>query len=403
MPNLHIFPDGILLVVSLAAQAGISAALARTAVFGATRARRLVLAAGSLLVSAIYLAGYLSVSNRVARHFPGSAVAWTQATALILAMTSSGICVSLGIVALLKRTRWGEEADPRRRALLRTACGAVLASPVAATSFGILRRNEIGLKETSIEIPGLPADLDGLRIAQLTDIHLSAFLAESDLARAVDMINSLRPQITLVTGDLITRPGDPLDACLAQIRRLRADAAVLGCLGNHEIYTRTENYVTVQCARMGIGILRKQKRVFHFGGAKVNFGGVDYQKMHEPYLTGAGELIEPGALNILMSHNPDVFPVAVRQGWDLTIAGHTHGGQVNVEILDSNINMARFFTPYTRGLYWLDGSAGFVSAGIGTVGMPVRLGAPPEVNLLTLRAPGAPKPIASARASQCAS
>jgi predicted MPP superfamily phosphohydrolase len=398
MPNLHIFPDGILLVVSLAAQAGLSAALIRTPIFGATRTRRLILAAGSLLVSAIYLAGYLSISDRVARHFPLSAAAWTQATALILAMASTGICVSLGIVALLKRIGLGMEADPRRRALMRFACGAALASPVVATGFGILRRNEIGLKETVIEIPGLPADLNGLRIAQLTDIHLSAFLAESDLARAVDMINSLQPQITLVTGDLITRRGDPLDACLKQIRRFRADAGVLGCLGNHEIYTQTENYVTVQCARMGIGILRMQNRLLRFGGAKVNFGGVDYQKMHEAYLAGAGELIEPGALNILLSHNPDVFPVAVRQGWDLTIAGHTHGGQVNVEVLDSNINLARFFTPYTRGLYWLEGSAAFVSAGIGTVGMPVRLGAPPEVNLLTLRASGAPKRVAGARA-----
>ena len=403
MPNFHIFPDGILLLVSLASVAAITAALRRTGRFRESKAWRVRLAAASLMVSALYLAGYLTISGRVARHFPADVVPWMQASALILSMITVGTYVAMGAVELLKRTRLGEAADPERRALFRVACGAVLASPVAATSFGILRCNDIGLKETSIEIPGLPADLHGLRIAQLTDIHLSAFLSESDLARAVDMINSLRAQITLVTGDLITRTGDPLDACLKQIRRLRADAAVLGCLGNHEIYTRTENYVTAQCARMGIDILRTQKRLLRFGAAKVNFGGVDYQKMHEPYLMGAGALTEPGALNILLSHNPDVFPVAVSQGWDLTIAGHTHGGQVNVEILDSNINLARFFTPYTRGLYWMEGSAAFVSAGIGTVGMPVRLGAPPEVNLLTLRASGAPKPIASARAEQCVS
>ncbi len=403
MPNFHIFPDGILLLVSLASLAAITAALRRTGRFRESKAWRVRLAAASLMVSALYLAGYLSISARVARHFPAGVVPWMQASALILSMVSVGTCVAMGAVELLKRTRLGEAADPERRALFRVACGAVLASPVAATSFGILRCNDIGLKETPIEIPGLPADLHGLRIAQLTDIHLSAFLSESDLERAVDMINGLRAQITLVTGDLITRTGDPLDACLKQIRRLRADAAVLGCLGNHEIYTRTENYVTAECARMGIDILRTQKRLLRFGAAKVNVGGVDYQKMHEPYLTGAGALTEPGALNILLSHNPDVFPVAVSQGWDLTIAGHTHGGQVNVEILDSNINLARFFTPYTRGLYWMEGSAAFVSAGIGTVGMPVRLGAPPEVNLLTLRASGAPKPIASARAEQCAS
>ncbi len=403
MPNLHIFPDGMLLAVSLASQGLITAALARTRMFHSSRMWQAGLGAASLLMCALYLTGYLSISNRLARHFPVLWVTWTQGTALILAMTSFGVCMALGVVLLMRRSGLNEHADPGRRALFRATCGAVLASPVAATSFGILRHNDIQLNETEIEIPGLPADLNGLRIAQLTDIHLSAFLAESDLARAIDMINELRPRLTLVTGDLITRRGDPLDACIAQLARLRAEAGVFGCLGNHEIYTGTQGYVTAHCARLGIDILRMRNRVLRFGGARVNFGGVDYQRMHEPYLIGAGELIEPGALNILLSHNPDVFPAAVRQGWDLTIAGHTHGGQVNVEILDSNLNLALFFTPYTRGLYWLDGSAEFVSAGIGTVGMPVRLGAPPEVNLLTLRASGAPRQNASARAGQCAS
>ncbi len=82
---------------------------------------------------------------------------------------------------------------------------------------------------------------------------------------------------------------------------------------------------------------------------------------------------------------PDVFPVAARQGYALTIAGHTHGGQVNVEILNDNINLARFYTPFTRGLYRLGNASIFVSSGIGTVGMPLRLGAPAEVNLIRLR------------------
>ena len=84
----------------------------------------------------------------------------------------------------------------------------------------------------------LPKDLDGLRIVQITDIHLSPFLSEREFAAAIDMANETRANIALVTGDLITRPGDPLDACLRQLARLRADAGVLGCLGNHEIYTR---------------------------------------------------------------------------------------------------------------------------------------------------------------------
>ena len=76
--------------------------------------------------------------------------------------------------------------------------------------------------------------------------------------------------------------------------------------------------------------------------------------------------------------------MAASQGYELTISGHTHGGQINVEILNDNFNMARYYTPYTRGLYQHGDSQVYVSAGIGTVGMPVRLGAPAEVNLIRL-------------------
>jgi Predicted phosphohydrolases len=95
-------------------------------------------------------------------------------------------------------------------------------------------------------------------------------------------------------------------------------------------------------------------------------------------------LIAPGVTNILLSHNPDVFPVAARQGYDLTIAGHTHGGQVNVEILHRDMNLVRFITPYIYGVYTEGKSSIFVTRGIGTVGVPARLGAPPEVALIRL-------------------
>jgi predicted MPP superfamily phosphohydrolase len=223
-----------------------------------------------------------------------------------------------------------------------------------------------------------------LRIVQITDIHLSPFLSERELAAAIDMANEARANIALVTGDLITRAGDPLDACLAQLARLRADAGVLGCLGNHEIYTRTQNYVTAQGRRIGIEFLRHQARQLRFGNALINFVGVDYQKMHSPYLQGAQQLIVPGALNVMLSHNPDVFPMAAAQGYDLTIAGHTHGGQVDVEILHQHFNVARYFTPFVQGLYRRNNSSVYVSNGLGTIGVPVRLGAPPEVSVLRL-------------------
>ena len=156
-------------------------------------------------------------------------------------------------------------------------------------------------------------------------------------------------------------------------------------MGNHEIYTGTEDYVTFQGALFGMRMLRQNNQLLRFGTARLNLAGVDYQPKTAAYLADAEKLIEPDAFNVLLSHNPDVFPVAAKQGFQLTIAGHTHGGQVRVEILRQDLNIARFFTPYVDGLYRRDDAAAFVSRGIGTIGIPARLGAPPEVALLRLR------------------
>jgi predicted MPP superfamily phosphohydrolase len=155
-------------------------------------------------------------------------------------------------------------------------------------------------------------------------------------------------------------------------------------MGNHEIYAKAEAYTAHEAGKVGMRFLRQQSELLKFGNATLNLVGVDYQRRGKRYLLGAEMFIQPGVTNILLSHNPDVFPVAAAQGYDLTISGHTHGGQVNFEILDENVNIARFFTPYIYGRYERGGKSLFVTRGIGTVGAPARLGAPPEVALIRL-------------------
>lgn len=391
MPNLHFFPDLMLLAIGAAAQGQIALFLAMhpAAARFRLRADRIWTAAAASV--ALLTFGYLMGFRRVAIHFPVWWSTWIEGAALIWAVIVVGSSLaSLGWLSLewISRRKGREPAHRNlagRRGFLQTAGAALFAAPVAVAAFGIAGRNRFELNRIDIPIAGLPEDLDGLRIAQITDIHLSAFLSEREFARAVDMANETFPHLALVTGDLITRRGDPLDACLRQLARLKAGFGVLGCLGNHEIYTGTEAYVTEEGAKIGIEFLRMASREIRFGSASINFAGVDYQRTGRPYLVGAESLVVPGKLNVLLSHNPDVFPVAARQGYALTIAGHTHGGQVNVEILNDNLNLARFYTPFTRGLYRQGNSAIFVSSGIGTVGMPMRLGAPAEVNLIRLR------------------
>ena len=301
--------------------------------------------------------------------------------------------VSTGMLAIHHLTRWAGrrfagDTDPARRRLIHTAGSALMAAPFAAVGYGMfIERFDFRMRELDIPMAGLPGDLDGLRILQLSDIHLSAFLSEAELARVIDACMGLRPHLTLVTGDLISTLGDPLDACIRQLARLKADAGVFGCMGNHERYANAESYTARTAARVGIHFLRSAARPLRFGSSTLNLAGVDYQSLagQQHYLRGAERMVVPGAFNLLMSHNPDVFPVAARQGYNLVIAGHTHGGQVTVEILDQTINPARFFTPYIYGLYRLGDAAEYVTRGIGTIGIPARLGAPPEISIIRLR------------------
>jgi predicted MPP superfamily phosphohydrolase len=277
--------------------------------------------------------------------------------------------------------------SPARRRLIQAAGTVAVAAPFAAAAFGaIVERTNFRVKEIDLPIPNLHPDLEGIRIGQLSDLHVSPWLSVRDAGRTVDMLNECKPHLTVVTGDVISQPGDPLDGAIRELARLRADAGVLGCLGNHERYVQCQDYETRELAKVGIGILRNQSRMLRWGNGVLNVSGIDYQSRKDgPYLVGGEKLVVPGAANLLLSHNPDVFPVAVEKGFDAVMSGHTHGGQVTVEILNRTLNVARFATPFVAGLYRLQGRSCYVTAGIGTIALPVRIGAPPEITIVRLK------------------
>jgi predicted MPP superfamily phosphohydrolase len=313
--------------------------------------------------------------------------------AMIGAVSLAYCLIATGVLAICELVGWigrrlNVDADPNRRRLLRGAGATLAAAPFATIGYGMfIERSDFRVREVDLPFAGLPPGLDGLRILQVSDIHLSPFLSEAELARVIDAALGLHPHVTVVTGDLISSQGDPLDACIRQLARLKADAGVFGCMGNHERYAHAEDYTAAACARLGIEFLRHHARRLRFGPSVLNLAGVDYQSLagRQQYLRGAEQMLAPDAFNVLLSHNPDVFPVAARQGYNLVIAGHTHGGQVTVEILDRSINPARFFTPYVYGVHRRHSAAIYVTRGIGTIGLPARIGAPPEISLLRLR------------------
>jgi uncharacterized protein len=375
--RLRIFPDLLILAASVFVQLHLTYWVF-TLPGWRSMSRRALLAGGNLLSGTLFLVSYLLSFLRPWLYVPGALGQLAGAAGLILSTALIGLY--LGILVWRASARY----EPPRRKFFQAVGASLALAPYVGTTLGILNRDRFDLNQVDVHIPNLPKDLVGLRLVQITDIHLSPFLSEKAFARAIDMANETRAHIALVTGDLISRRGDPLDACLRQLGRLRTDAGVLGCLGNHEIYTGTEDYVTQQGKRIGIEFLRRQARLLRFGNSAINFTGMDYQRLHHRYLVGADTLLAPGCTNVLLSHNPDVFPVAASQGYDLTIAGHTHGGQVNFEILHQNLNVALYYTPFVRGLYRKDNKSIWVGSGLGTIGVPVRLGAPPEIAVVRL-------------------
>jgi predicted MPP superfamily phosphohydrolase len=343
-----------------------------------------------LLFNGLMAAGWLLAFIPAIGGFflPGRLSLLLRTFTLAYGMTATAFLALRAILQPFGKLVAGGDFNPGRRRAIRAAVNLAAATPFAALSYGALvGRLDFRIREVDVPLPGLPADLDGLRVLHLSDIHLGAFLSEAQLARVVDAANGLHPHLAAVTGDLISERNDPILPCIRQLARLKADAGVVACMGNHERYAGLDGAAAAAGARAGIPFLRGATRPLRFGNATLHVAGVDYQPLFQKanYLRGAGGLVAPGETNLLLSHNPDVFPVAARLGYNLLLAGHTHGGQISVEILDQAINPARFFTPYVYGLYRQGRASAYVTRGIGTIGIPARLGAPPEIALLRLR------------------
>jgi predicted MPP superfamily phosphohydrolase len=306
-----------------------------------------------------------------------------------------------------------ESLDRGRRAFFRKAAFLAGGLPFVAAAYGFFEeRLNYRILKVDVPVADLPPALDGLRIVQLSDIHAGDFMPQKEVRRAVEMANDLGADLAVVTGDFISGPNDPLEECIAELSRLRAPLGVWGCNGNHEIYAGFEERARQLFERSGMRLLRQENAELNWRGGKFNLIGVDYQRERlangkkSLMLHGIEPLVRKDIPNVLLSHNPNSFRRAAELGIELSLAGHTHGGQVQVEIVDHSFSPASFMTQFIAGLYKLPlggtaaagsptsadagekHSALYVNRGLGTIGMPVRLGVPPEITLITLRTAG---------------
>lgn len=281
-----------------------------------------------------------------------------------------------------------------RRQFLTRLTFAGLLSGSAGTVYALHEATSCVIERIDLTPRHLPAAFGGVTVAFLTDTHHGPFVPLSYLEEVVAATTALRPDLILLGGDYVQRrrtlypQGNQRHLIAPGVGVLAALRAPLGrfaVLGNHD--HKTSAMLTRRAlADAGIVDLTNTGVVLERGGARLHLCGVDDVSTGKPNLPRALRGVGAQDACLLLSHNPDVAERIRDPRVDLILSGHTHGGQVYFPGLGAPFTASRFGQKYRAGLVQGPSARVYVSRGIGTIGLPVRWGAPPEVTLITLRA-----------------
>lgn len=292
----------------------------------------------------------------------------------------------------------------RVRALGRTGIVIAVISFCLMWWGALVNRYRIDIREVEITDPTLPEAFEGLTIAQISDLHTGSYGSDTSyVAKVVEAVNSLHPDMIVFTGDIVNRRSDELTPFVSTLSRLKAPLGVYSILGNHDYgdYYAWDSLADKEAnlrllhdmqRDMGWQLLNNDSRIFHAGGDSLVLIGVEnigdppfpvYGDLDKAY---PGDLSDP-AFKILLSHNPAHWIDDIAESPDkniaLTLSGHTHAMQMEL----FGLSPAKFRYDTWGGLYSDSDNAHrlYVNIGIGEVGIPARIGATPEITLFTLR------------------
>lgn len=299
---------------------------------------------------------------------------------------------------------------PRLRWLSIAGTVIAVAAFVGLWWSALVTRNSLHVNEVTIEIPDLPKAFDGYRIVQFSDAHVGTYGSDTTfVSRAADKINSLGGDVIVFTGDIVNMRSDELEPHTGPLSRLKARDGVVSILGNHDYgdYSDWPSTAAKEAnmellynlkRRMNWRLLRDETMMLHRGGDSLALIGVEnvgdppfptYGSLSRAYSRGLNDR----TTKILLSHNPAHWSDSIAGHKDvnvaLTLAGHTHAMQCEI----SGWSPAVFRYPLWGGLYSSEtGQQLYVNIGLGTVGVPVRIGqAVPEITVLTLKQKHLPK------------
>ena len=313
-----------------------------------------------------------------------------------LLMGVSSVVLSLFLVGelvrfvgnLVTRLRTGGAVDESRRGFLaKTVNIGVMGGTASVVGIGYAQASQAPkIVEVDVPIEGLPASADGLRIVQLSDVHIGPTLKKEFLEQCVATANGLDPDIIAVTGDLIDGWVDKLADDVAPLANLKARHGAYFVTGNHEYYWDGPAWCA-EVARLGLTVLNNEHRLIEHEGARLllagvtDYGGGRMAEGHDSDPAKARAGAPDHDASVLLAHQPRSIDAAAKAGYDLQLSGHTHGGQY----FPFNL-MVYLAQPYVAGLAKHDDTWIYVSRGTGFWGPPLRVGAPHEITLITLRA-----------------
>jgi predicted MPP superfamily phosphohydrolase len=300
-----------------------------------------------------------------------------------------GLLIFLSV--LLRPLPIGEASDRRLRwrRIFRVVILVILFSMGASAIWGFfIEPDRLVVHHDTITIDSWPKELSGLRIAMIGDVHTNTkYINEAKLQRIVDLTNQQNPDLIVLLGDYNTggrnNPAhvEP-DVTVRYLKNLKAPLGVYGVLGNHDWWYDGEK-IRHAFENEGIPILDDEVKELNWHGRSFWLAGLADLWTRPQHVTQTIARAPSGSTIIALTHNPDIFPT-LPQSVPLLLAGHTHGGQVNIPLLGTPVVPSDFGSKYTAGHVFENNHHLFVTTGIGTSIMRVRFRVPPEIMILTV-------------------
>ena len=278
---------------------------------------------------------------------------------------------------------WGRVPRwPRRIRVFLSAIIFLLAFGVFWAFF--IEPNRLVVHEETIEIENWPQQLDGLRIAVLSDIHVGAsFIDDKKLRTIVERTNQLQPELIVILGDYMTRERVAPEVFGPILKNFNAPLGTYSVLGNHDWWYNGRK-VRAGLEQNGIKVLENEVVQLQARGTSLWLVGLADLWTRQQLISETVYMVPEGQPLIALTHNPDIFP-RLPEHVPLLLAGHTHGGQVRFPLIGTVVQSSRYGDRYVRGHIFENNHHLFVTTGIGTSIMPVRFGVTPEIVLLTVK------------------